>query len=436
MKRILDKVSNLYIRFEHRLKLEVKASLPIWRFFILIVICVIGFLFAYKYIDFTLFKVFPTLTNAMNLYSDNPNNHDSTNVRNIGLLFASLLGVPFIVWRAIIANQQMKTGKKTLLNDTLNSATQALTAEKEIKSNITLPHAPKSGNSFEPELITRLAAIERLRSLAHEDYSLAPKIVKLIASYIRINFPTTNTKPTTDIAHAKIPRLDLQAAIDAIGDILKIAQRIDNVNWRVNLRNCNFDGASFENGYFRAVDFSHCRFEQASVSRSNFVGCKLINALITFQKIKKANFTGADFSFANSNILKKQHQIDIFINYGSRSKFKGANFSDANISHFCFPSDTVFVLDIFGSRNTTLEKALELKRPNHNAIRELHFYKKSQSNSNTDTNKSKIKKKIADVEKSNFKHWSPFTNDDLATEFYYEDFLKSKKMHHWPYIDE
>ncbi|WP_207802420.1 hypothetical protein [Rhodovulum sp. BSW8] len=60
-------------------------------------------------------------------------------IRNAGLVLAALVGVPFLVWRSIVAQKQVDVAEQGLITDRLNKAVEGLGAEKTVKRRLTHP---------------------------------------------------------------------------------------------------------------------------------------------------------------------------------------------------------------------------------------------------------------------------------------------------------
>ncbi len=59
--------------------------------------------------------------------------NQSTAIRNYGLFLAAIIGVPFLVWRSIVAQKQVDVAEQGQITDRINKAVQGLGAEKTVK---------------------------------------------------------------------------------------------------------------------------------------------------------------------------------------------------------------------------------------------------------------------------------------------------------------
>ena len=56
----------------------------------------------------------------------------SAAIRNIGLVFAAIVGVPFVIWRSVVAQKQVDVAEQGHITDRINTAVEGLGAEKTI----------------------------------------------------------------------------------------------------------------------------------------------------------------------------------------------------------------------------------------------------------------------------------------------------------------
>jgi len=116
-----------------------------------------------------------------------PDRHDD--VRNIGLTLAGLVGFPLLIWRAIVAQQQARTGQENLVTSLINKAVEGLGAEKTVKE--------KGKEATLPNIEVRIGAILQLERIAHNQAHSGTdqgardhiRIMEILCAYIRENAP-------------------------------------------------------------------------------------------------------------------------------------------------------------------------------------------------------------------------------------------------------
>ncbi|MEL7215852.1 MAG: hypothetical protein AAGJ96_07985, partial [Pseudomonadota bacterium] len=58
---------------------------------------------------------------------------DSADLRNLTFFIAALVGAPFVIWRAIVAQKQADTAEQVLITERFTKAVEQLGAEKVVK---------------------------------------------------------------------------------------------------------------------------------------------------------------------------------------------------------------------------------------------------------------------------------------------------------------
>lgn len=107
----------------------------------------------------------------------------SAAIRNTGLILAAVVGVPFLIWRSVVAQKQADTAEEALLNDKINAAADDLHARRLVTMNPT----EKQGrwDYHQDDIVRRNAAIDRLFGLAGESPEIAPRIARMLGVYVR-----------------------------------------------------------------------------------------------------------------------------------------------------------------------------------------------------------------------------------------------------------
>lgn len=349
---------------------------------------------------------------------------DGSAIRNTGLVLAALLGAPFVVWRSVVAAKQARIADEALFNDKINAAAQDLAARKEVTQILEQEGIKSVLNEVEDDLVRRAAAIDRLEGLATEREGAAPRVVRLLATYVRGNFPCMNLGHTEPPFTRKTPRMDLQKAIDTIGRVHRHASEIDKSHWRLDLKGCDFDGVNFQGGFFWAADFSDCRLEACNLREANFEGCLFRGSLLNFSDFWRVNFTGAKLDRA---ILNRSGGILGSIGSG---KLRGATFIAADITAVDLLGKPMSISETFGTKDTKVSGNVHVRMPAQTLHESAHLARDVRGDVEISEEE---RQQIADLEATGFQNWSPYNSGDLATGHLLEALYDKLGMRKWPY---
>lgn len=265
-----------------------------------------------------------------------------------GSLIGAVTGVPFLIWRTMIAQDQNKIAQENIHSTTMVKAIEQLGAMKEVK--ITHGRAIPDGNPL-PETVTnskpnievRLGAIYLLEKLAREHRDLHWPIMEILCAYVRENAGPPKPPPSNDLLQAYAarlykqtdaqgdliaaredqlgrPRVDIQAAITVIGR--RSAKQLDweKDSRRFNLRAYQFD---LSNSNLALVKFDHLNYSRTNFQFSSLEGAEFNFANLEATELFSAYLAGATFSYANLQDarLTNSHLEGAFLN--------GVNLEDA-----------------------------------------------------------------------------------------------------------
>ena len=354
---------------------------------------------------------------------------DGSAIRNIGLVLVALFGAPFLVWRSIVAAKLAKTSDDSLFNEKITSFANQLAARRQTTRVVSEGIEEKILTEWEDDLVARAIAIDGLEGLAQERPSIAPRIVRLIASYVRGTFPCPNLTPTDELTMRATPRMDLQKSIDLIGRVLIQAVKIDTANWRLDLTDCNFDGVNFSDGFFRAVNFTGSRMETAVLARGNFEGAIFAQCLMNYTVAFMANFRGSKFA----NIILSRPEplaggMSDSINMGN---LEGASFIGADISAIDYLGEPNEIQKTFGCLETKVSFAVAENMPSYETHRRgFSLIRRVTRGRSITESQSRI---IQELKATGFQNWPPYNAHDMALGYHHEQFLKSLNMYHWPF---
>jgi|GEM_PF-3274445 len=354
---------------------------------------------------------------------------DGSVIRNYGLVLVALLGSPFVVWRSIVAAKQVNIADEALFNDKIAAAANDLSARKEVTRSVTQDGKEVVLREWEDDLVARAAAINRLEGLALERKEISPRIVRLLATYVRGNFATNNLELTEPPFKSAVPRMDLQSAIDTIGRIHKSATEVDTGHWRLDLKECNFDGVNFTGGFFLAADFRDSRFEASKLNDGIFDGCIFNGCLLNFTDFNRSSLVGVKF---NRIILNRPTSEYVsFAPSLNLDALRGATFIAADISALNYLGQPDVISETFATKDTIISENIRRLMLSDEEHDRGHTLLALYPNGNlTKSEKNEVKRFV----ETGFVHWSPYDSSDMATGFLLKEFYEKLDMKRWPYF--
>lgn len=260
--------------------------------FLIIIISIILFLLAWNY-DYII---------CFWKWFQNDEESNSSLVRNIFLICASIIGLPIAVWRSYTAQKQVNISQKQI-----NISQKSLSNERYQKGAEMLGHE---------KLAVRLGGIHTLSYLArdfHKDYHIP--VMSLLCNFIRDSKETkrpllsdenyTNFREdwysgdidyepeNTDICFNEV-MLFIQERNEAQCTLER------NLGYMIDLSNCDLCGANLSSSTFVKVNFRDADLGGANFSKSN-----LQNVNFSQAKLLSANFSRAnlkDVNLENTNL--------------------------------------------------------------------------------------------------------------------------------------
>jgi uncharacterized protein YjbI with pentapeptide repeats len=216
-------------------------------------------------------------------------------VSKLLFVLAGILGVPFLVWRIWIldqqkriADQQQKTGQETYYTNFLKNAIDQLGALR---------------GDNEPNIEHRIAAIWALEKLARDYEQLHWPVMEILCSYIRGRVGI----PTGSGGGSGTPQVDVQTALTVIGRRSK-----DQRNWeiqrrektgrkeRLDLSNCDLSGAQMPAHHFERANFRGSLFlSQANLNGAYLNGVDMSEARLEGADLNEADLEDAQFISAH-----------------------------------------------------------------------------------------------------------------------------------------
>lgn len=138
----------------------------------------------------------------------------SAAIRNIILSLGAIIGVPFLVWRSIVAQKQVDVAEQGHITDRINKAVEGLGAEKTVKRQrlrtsgkpafVNIAGKPDLSQPImeevtQPNLEVRIGAIYALERIAQDSDRDHVQIMEILCAYIRENAPANSAKDWPEI---------------------------------------------------------------------------------------------------------------------------------------------------------------------------------------------------------------------------------------------
>jgi len=214
-------------------------------------------------------------------------------LRNLGLFITTVVGIPFLMWRTIIASKDAHTNRFNHLSKTY---TDAITQIGAINTE------------GQPNIEVRLGAIFALEQLAKNNQDYHPHIIQILCSYLRNNAPIPDGYQT-EMWVLRPCTSDIQAILDVIGRRkigfdpkgmrLNIQQTyLPMVHLSGNFEGAIFKGAKFNNAIFKGAKLSGADFYNANLTGADFSDSTLINAKFDHADLHDTTWFDADLNRA------------------------------------------------------------------------------------------------------------------------------------------
>jgi len=283
-------------------------------------------------------------------------------------IIVAMIGAPFVVWRAFVAQKQVDVAEQGQITDRLNKAIEGLGAEKTVKD--------AGGESTEPNLEVRIGAIYALERIAQDSPRDHIQIMEILCAYIRENAPLRQTpknlfetcaedtaeRPDADTPKMPDwsemygwantlpkPRTDIQVALEVIGrraprqiTVERDATvRGSKVGYRLDLRSTCLQGADLSELEFTHGLFNQAQLQGAHLSEAQLQGADLGNANLSWAnlrhaKLQKTNLGNANLHRANLSHAKLQS-----------ANLRRAELQGAKVWHSKFDTETNFAATKF-----------------------------------------------------------------------------------------
>lgn len=377
-------------------------------------------------------------------------------LRNYALILAALIGVPFLIWRSIVAQKQVDVAEQGQITDRINKAVQGLGAEKVVRRLEETPRYQKSDGEWlrdeeqnlipatrpdgkaiidretfeltEPNLEVRIGAIYALERLAQDSLRDHIQIMEILCAYIRENAPVQSLAPTEKLNERPSLRADIQAALNVIGR--RSQAQIDlecKQKFRLDLRRTNLSGGDFVRGNFSAAMFHYCLLEMCWFRDAKLHGTQFSHAIINFSDFFDAELTGTNFYKAVSN-MPEPVPGGFYCSIGM-GKVYGISLTGADLSAETYLGEGHGNNLTFGTRDTILGNSC---KPSEN-IKDRYFRAHNIRKLRDNDNHIEADQMEKELYAKPFADWFPFDSSDMAMSSAHQRFLKRLNLDCWPY---
>lgn len=312
----------------------------------------------------TLATVIPALWVIISFYGALFSGDDEA-IRNIGLIFLAVLGAPFVIWRAVVAQGNLDRSKDRDYADLFTKAVEQLGATREV-----IEYEGEGEKRIEKKVLksnieVRIGAIYALERISQDSARDHIAVMETLCAYVRENAPADKcfphpddmSQPTDKERHeyndwvigdefgrcnSKSPKVDIQAILDVIFRRSEARRSYEAIkNFRLDLRHSDLIGAELA-----GLDLSSSILFSARLEASDCEGAIFENAELKFAKLNGALLKNVNFK---------------------NTDLRGANFDKSEIyGALLHEASNVSINTIsraYGNKSTKLPNCLEKDRP-------------------------------------------------------------------------
>ena len=277
-----------------------------------------------------------------------------TDLRGYAYLLIALIGLPFVIWRSIVAQAQATTAAQGLITERFTKAVDQLGAEKTVK---------KDGEETTiPNLEVRLGGIYALERIAQDSLRDHITIMEVLCAYIRENAAKPETFEQDEGRWDILPplRVDIQAALTVIGrrGTARLAHEAappdDKPPYRLDLRNCWLATADLTNALLGPAQMHNTDLPEAVLDGANLAGARLGGANLTGAWMRDANLTGAGLYNANLTRARLNDanltEADLTKSDLTAALLNNANLSNARLNYCILSEARLIETDLSGAQ--------------------------------------------------------------------------------------
>ncbi|MDK3020506.1 pentapeptide repeat-containing protein [Pseudodonghicola flavimaris] len=257
----------------------------------------------------------------------------------------AVVALPFTLIKVRMTARQTDTAAESLFNDKINTASDDLHAMRQRWDET------EKQNIWEPDIVRRNAAIDRLEGLAKEQPSEVPRIVRMLSVYVRELSKEVPPEPAPPDARPDqlkdwarqltVKRSDMQTAVQALGRLRKSFDGAFDPK-TIDLTGANLQGMLLSHDGF---NFGGILLAEASMQGADLWGAKLQGADLGRAELQGADLWGAKLQGADLWGAKLQgaglwsaelqgvylERAELQGVYLERAKLQGANLERAEL---------------------------------------------------------------------------------------------------------
>lgn len=291
----------------------------------------------------------------------------------------AVVAFPITMQRLRLTQLQTETASEALFSEKINAAANDLHAQRQV--TIHPEDAQRRADIWQDDIVKRNAAIDQLEILVQERPDTAPRVARMLSTYVRELSKEFEPVPVPDgMSLTKLNewadslvarRSDMENAVQTLGRLQTIAG-VDPSTVSIDLRYTNLqgfalDGANFANSLFTDADMQGTELRAANLQRAKFFGAQMQAISLHLANLRQADISfstleGADLSGAN------MMGADLYwTKMDSLTNLNQTNLQYAGLSHVDY-TDVQFTQDqvdsIFYDGSAIFHSSIE-RSPNH-----------------------------------------------------------------------
>ena len=342
----------------------------------------------------------------------------SEDVRNVGIIFLAVLGAPFVIWRAIVAQGNLDRSRDRDYADLFTKAVEQLGATREAREWD--EETKRDIYRHEPNIEVRLGAIYALERISQDSERDHIAVMETLSAYVRENAPVNSLEPCEPPFSKATVRNDIQAALTVIGS--RLSERI-SFEWknefRLNFSSTDLAGADFQELNFSAALFVGCRLEAANFRSAVLLGARFDRSLMNFADVFDAELRGTSFDYC---IFSPTDPYGL-----TMSNIHSISVVGADLSGIDYLGDVQECQKTFGSKDTVLNAEMDSdRREQAGTAMRLELYERRGD-------VEKIAEFQSKLDQSHFGYWFEHNSSDMALSWARSKFYDRYELSGWPY---
>jgi hypothetical protein len=279
-----------------------------------------------------------------------------TGTTGLGLsaIIVAMIGAPFVVWRALVAQKQVNVAEQGLITDRINKAVEGLGATRTTQIDTPEIDGKRSStsSSTQPNIEVRVGSVIALERIAKDSPSDAKRILDLLCSYL-----VHNCSPQT----SKQKRLEFNTLREDLGLALQViyslVPRFDNGEGFGKRLKIDFRKIDLSSKHILDKKFQLIKFNFADLTHSKFHNCKFKKCLFRVILADKTSFYACTFSrclFRGSRKLRN-------------ASFRKCTFERSGFRYFDLTKTNIKISQLkntFGDASVTLPNNVDAGHPN------------------------------------------------------------------------